>query len=76
MPERIEQADHVAHQMQNRKIFDRFRGAAAAIAPHIRRDHTITRLGERRHLMAPGMPRLREAVAEQDGHAAAGKVGS
>ena len=38
----------------------------AAIAPHIHRHRTIARVCDRLHLVAPGIPGFREAVAHQD----------
>jgi hypothetical protein len=62
----IQQADHVAYEVQQRVLIDRFRCLAIAIAAHVRRDRTKSCVGERRQLVAPGIPGLRKAMAKDD----------
>ncbi len=62
----IQQADHVADQMQQRVFFDFGGSIGAAITAHVGGDRVEAGFGQRLKLMAPGIPGLREAVTEQD----------
>ena len=72
--ERVEQADHVGAQRRHVVGLDLRGRRRAAVAAHVGHDHAVAGLGERRDLMAPGERQLGEAVAEDDGGAAAGLV--
>ena len=63
--ERIEQADHVADQVQQRVLVDRLRAVGLAVAAHVGRDGVVAGLRQRGELVAPGIPGLRKAVAQQ-----------
>src|SRR5208337_4499380 len=71
-PERIENPDHVAHEMEKRVALDRVRTVGLTIAAHVRRDGSKARFRERLELMAPRVPRLRPAVAEENERPLAG----
>ena len=66
LAERLHQLGHVAHQMIERVLVDRFGRLRAAIAAHVGRDGAETGLAHRLELMAPRIPALRPAMAEQD----------
>ena len=61
-----EQADHVADQVQHRIRRDVLRGVGLAVAALVRRNRVVPGFGERRQLVAPGIPALREAVEQDD----------
>jgi beta-galactosidase len=69
--ERIEHADHIADQMQHRVLLDLVRAIGAPIAAHIDGDRAKAFLGQHRNLMAPRVPALGKAVAEQHRRAVA-----
>ena len=53
-------------------VFDRLGPVAPAIAAHVGRHRMEPGRGERRELMAPGIPRFRKAVAQKDERPGAG----
>ncbi len=64
--ERVDEADHVADQVQQRVLVDRFGAVGPAIAAHIRRHDMEAGRGQGRELMPPGVPVLGKAVAQHD----------
>ena len=63
----VEQAAQVARQLVRPVVGDLGRAGAAAVAPQVRRDGAVAGVGQRAELVAPGVPQLGEAVAEDDG---------
>ena len=61
----IENADHVADEMQDRVLVDRLRRIALAVAAHIGRDNAKTGGSKRVDLMPPREPGFRKAVHQQ-----------
>ncbi len=61
----IEQADEVADQMKDRVLIDRLGCVALAVTAHVGGNGAEARRGEGANLMAPGIPGLGKAVAEQ-----------
>jgi hypothetical protein len=61
----VEQADHIANQMEQGVLVDLLGAIGLPIAAHVRRDGVKSRVGERVQLMAPGIPGLRESVTHQ-----------
>ena len=59
-PQRIENADHVADEMQDRVLVDRLRRVALAVAAHIGGDDTEAGGSKRVDLMPPREPGLQE----------------
>src|SRR5208283_738945 len=64
--ERVEQADHVADQVEERVLLDLRRAVGLAIATHVGRKHMETGFGEGRHLVAPRVPGLGKTVTKND----------
>ncbi len=64
--ERVEDADHVADEVEERVLIDGVWLVALAIAAQVWGDGAKARRGERGELMSPGTPGFREAVAEED----------
>jgi hypothetical protein len=62
----VEQADHVANEVEESILIDRVRAITLAIAAHVRRHDMEAGLSQRRELVAPGIPALWEAVTEED----------
>jgi 1,6-anhydro-N-acetylmuramate kinase len=63
--EGVEHADHVADVVQLRVGVDVLGLVGLAVAAHVRRDDVVAGGREHRQLVAPRVPALREAVAEQ-----------
>src|SRR5208337_5157048 len=63
-PERVDDADHVADEMQDRVFLDLLGTVGLAVAAHVRRDRTVAGLGERVELRPPGTPGFGKTVAE------------
>src|SRR5207244_11187371 len=57
--------DEIADEMKDRVLIDRLGAIALAVAAHVRRDRMKTGRSQRIKLVAPGVPALRKAVAEQ-----------
>ena len=70
--ERGHEADVVGDEAHHAIVLDRQRLRRAAVAAHVDRHRPVAGLGERRELVAPRVPRLGEAVHEQDQRAVAG----
>ena len=68
---RAEQRRQIAGQRFDVVGLDRLRRAAAAETAQVGRDRAPPRLRDRLHLMAPRIPKLREAVEQQHGLALA-----
>ncbi len=68
----IEEADHVADQMEKGILIDRLRTIALPVPAHVGRHRMEPGRGERRELMAPGVPGFGKAVAEHDQRTLAG----
>ena len=66
LAERVEQADHVADQVQERVLLDLLRRVGLAVAAHVGRDGVEAGLGQGAELVAPGVPGFGKAVAEDD----------
>ncbi len=64
--QRIQQPDHVADQMQQRVPVDLRRLVGPPVAAQVGCDRTEPGCGEGRQLMAPRIPNLGKAVAQQD----------
>ena len=64
--QRIEQTDHVANQMQKRVLVDRLGTIGPAVTAHVGCDDVESSRGERRQLMAPGIPGFWKTVAKHD----------
>ncbi len=64
--ERIEQPDHVADEMEQSVVVDRFGPVGLAVAAHVRRDGVESGCRQRRDLMAPGIPGFGKAVTENN----------
>src|SRR5262249_48017507 len=62
----VEQAYHVANQLQECVLLDLFRTVSLAIAAHVGRHRVEPGLRECPELMAPRVPGLRKAVTEND----------
>ena len=65
LAERVAQAEHVADQVEDRVAVDLRRLVALPVAAHVGRDRVIARGGERGQLVAPRVPGLGPAVAQQ-----------
>ena len=61
----IENADHVADEMQDRVLVDRLRRVALAVAAHVGGDDTEAGGSKRVDLMPPGEPGFRKAMHQQ-----------
>jgi hypothetical protein len=61
----VQQAHHVADQMEHRVLVDRLGCIALAIAAHVRRHRVEAGRGERIDLMTPRIPGFGKAVAHQ-----------
>ena len=66
LTQRIQQPDHVAGQVEHCVLIDRLRCVGLPVATHIGRHRVVAGLRQCAKLMAPGVPRLRKAVAQQD----------
>ncbi len=64
--ERVDHADHVADQMQERVLLDLLGAVGLSVAAHVRRDRMIAGLRQRLQLRPPGVPGFRKPVAEDD----------
>ena len=62
----VDQSDDVSGQMMDVVVFDRARLVRFSIAAHVGGDDVIAGSRERRDLVTPGIPGLREAVDEDD----------
>src|SRR5262249_9520894 len=65
LTERVEQADHVADQVEDRVRIDALGAVGLAVAALVGRDGAIAGGGERAQLMAPGAGELREAAQQE-----------
>ncbi len=65
-PERVDDADHVADEMQDRVFVDLLGAVGTAVAAHVGRDRMVAGLGERVELRPPGTPGFGKAVTEDD----------
>ena len=63
-PERVDDADHVADEMQDRVFLDLLGTVGLAVAAHVGRDSMVAGLGERVQLRPPGTPGFGKAVTE------------
>jgi hypothetical protein len=63
---RVEQAEHVADQVQQCIAVDLLRCIGLSVAAHIGRDRMEAGRGERAQLMPPGIPAFGKTVAQQD----------
>ena len=70
--EGIEQARHVAHQVEDGVGVDGFGGLGLAVATHVGRHGVVARRSQRRELMPPRVPELGEAVTQEHQRAFAG----
>ena len=70
--ERVEQADHVADEMEERVLLDLLRRVGLPVAAHVRRHGMEAGFGEGAELVAPRIPAFRKAVAEHDERARPG----
>ena len=59
----VEEANHIADQMEQCVPVDGLRAVGFAVAAHVWSDSVETGFGEGTELVAPGVPRFREAVA-------------
>ena len=66
LPERVDDADHVADEMKERVFLDLLRPIRLAIAAHVRRDRMVAGFRKRLQLPSPGIPGFGKAVAEDD----------
>ena len=66
LAEGVEEADDIADQMEQRVVLDRLRHRGLTVAALVGRDGVIAGLRQRDQLMAPRIPGLGEAVAEDD----------
>src|ERR1700694_3773562 len=66
LAERTDETDHVADNVEYGVRRDVPRRVGASIPAHVGRDRVISGGGERRQLIAPGVPPLRETVAQQN----------
>ena len=66
-PSVVEHAEQVVGQVDDVVVLDGLRAAGPAVAAHVRRQHVVAGVGERRDLVAPRVRQLREAVDEDDG---------
>src|SRR5262245_11069030 len=64
--ESVEQADHVANEVQEGVLVNRVGAVALAIATHVRRHSMETSRGQRWELVAPGIPALRKTMTEDN----------
>ena len=64
-PEGVEEADHVPHVMEL-VLLHRVGPVRAAVPAHVGRHRMVAGGGQRGELMPPGVPGLRESVAEDD----------
>jgi hypothetical protein len=65
-PDRVEDADDVAHEVELRVVLDRGRRRRGAVAPLVGGDDVPAGVRERPELVAPRPPALREPVQQQD----------
>jgi putative tryptophan/tyrosine transport system substrate-binding protein len=64
--ERIKEAHHIADEMKQGVLIDRFRSVGSTVTAHIRRDGVESGCRQRRELVTPRVPALREAVAQNN----------
>ena len=62
----VEQTHHVADEVQERVLVDGLGPVGLPVPAHVGRHRVEAGLRKRRQLMPPGIPGLREAVAEND----------
>ena len=65
LAQRIDDTDEVAGQVIDVIVFDIRRFIRLTLAAHVRRYDVITRIGEHRYLMPPGIPGFRPAVGQE-----------
>src|SRR3979490_125260 len=66
LAKRTDETDHVADDVEYAVRRDFARRVGASIAAHVGRDRVISGGGERRQLIAPGIPPLRKTVAQEN----------
>ena len=66
LAERGHQGDDVSDHLNHPIVLDRRRGRRPSVPAHVDGRGAITRLGQRRQLITPRVPRLRKAVHQND----------
>jgi len=64
--ESVEESHYVADKMKERVLVDLSGTIALAVTSHVGRNGVEAGLGERRQLVAPGVPRLRKTMAKHN----------
>jgi hypothetical protein len=64
--QRIEEPNHIADEVQQRVLVDRFRVVGLTVASHIKRDSMESRRRQRGKLMSPRVPGFWKAVAQDN----------
>jgi hypothetical protein len=64
--EGVHEPNDIAGQLKDVVLLDGFRPVGLAVPTLVRRYRALARLGQRRQLVAPRVPRLWKAVAEND----------
>jgi hypothetical protein len=63
---RVEESHHVTDEMQQGVLVDRLRPAGPTVTAHVGSDGVESGRGQRRELVAPRIPAVRKAVAQDD----------
>ncbi len=64
--ERVKESHHIANEMKQGVLVDRFRSVGSTVTSHIGRDGVESGCRQRRELVTPRVPALRKAVAQDD----------
>src|SRR5260370_9044426 len=64
--ERIKESHHIADEMKQGVLVDRFRSVGSTVTPHIGSDGVESGCRQRPELVAPRIPALWKAVAQHD----------
>src|SRR5713226_7578109 len=64
--ERIKESHHIADEMKQGVLVDRFRSVGSTVTPHIGSDGVESGCRQRPELVAPRIPALWKAVAQDD----------
>ena len=65
LAERVKHTDGVRRHVQHAVALDLVRRVATAVAAEVRRNSMVSGGGERRKLMAPGVPQLRKPMKQE-----------
>jgi hypothetical protein len=66
LPRRLNQAHHIPSQQVQRVLPDTSRFITQIVTPLVWNPHTVARLSQRRYLLPPAVPKLREAMQQNN----------